>query len=212
MQPQKPIKLLIFALLVAVAQANPAPAAQETSGKTYPIAEKDALDDFNEAASKIDWEKVMKEKREESVKKYQPKDLARLPRALESKKVMVDMTYTLEMDIPDGKGGILYPKGYTFNPLQFMPAYSGIIVVIDPTDEEQISWFEKSAHSKDYRTKLLLTDGVHQDVAARLKRSVYYLNSAIAKRFQLAAVPSVIQQNGTYMEVEQIDVAKKVVE
>jgi len=26
------------------------------------------------------------------------------------------MTYTTEIDVPDGKGGVLYPKGYTFNP------------------------------------------------------------------------------------------------
>ena len=40
------------------------------------------------------------------------------------------MTYTTEIDVPDGKGGILYPKGYTFNPLEYL-TYSKTIIVIN---------------------------------------------------------------------------------
>ncbi len=184
-------------------------AAQEVVGRTYDIAEKDALEDFQDEAEKIDWQKLIQEKQEENVKKYQPKDLKKLPRATEAQTYLVDMTYELEMDIPDGKGGILYPKGYQFNPLQYMPVYSGIIVVINPTDEDQIEWFEKSEYAKNFRTRLIITDGAHLDVSKRLNRPIYYLNKIIANRFHIVEVPSVVQQNGYYMEVQVIDVEEK---
>jgi conjugal transfer pilus assembly protein TraW len=177
-------------------------------GRTYPIAEKDALQEIEDQAKTVDWKKAITEGKKEAVKKYQPPDLKRLPRVEEAKSYLVDMSYTLEIDVPDGKGGILYPKGYRFNPLDYM-SLTSTIVVIDATDPDQTDWFRKSSYSKGINTKLLLSDGNHHDTAKDLGRPVFYLNDKIASRFNLQAVPSVVAQNGRYMEVRQIDVDKQ---
>lgn len=175
-------------------------------GKTYEISEKDALSEIEQQARTIDWQKTYNKERLEAVKRYQPEDLRRLPKATEARTYLVDMTYTLDMDVPDGRGGILYPKGHTFNPLDYV-TYPGTVVVIDGSDPEQIAWFKRSRHAEGIQTRLLLCDGSHYDTAKTLGRPVFYLNGKIASRFQLEAVPSVIHQVGNKMEVELFNVA-----
>ena len=70
-------------------------------GRTYPIAEKDALQEIEDQAKRVDWKTVMTEGKEETVKKYQPPDIKRLPRVKEAKTYLVDMSYTLEIDVQD---------------------------------------------------------------------------------------------------------------
>ena len=87
-------------------------------GMTYRIAERDALTEIEERAKQVDWHKVLDKRK---IENYQgPPDRVRLPRAKRNRSFQVDMTYTTEIDVPDGKGGILYPTGYTFNPLDYI--------------------------------------------------------------------------------------------
>ena len=178
-------------------------------GNTYSIAERDALEEIQERARAVDWEKKMdRKKAEKRIKSYKPRNLSKLPRALEDKTSLVDMTYTLDIDIPNGKGGILYPKGYTFNPLEHVQ-FPNTIVVIDGTDEEQVNWFLKSDYANDYKTTFMLSDGSYYDLMEKLKRPVYFADDRIINRFKLKAVPSVIRQKGNYMEVCEFGIKKK---
>ena len=176
-----------------------------TFGTTYPVAEKDAVLEIKERAAQTDWTKHFnKDKIEKAVRRYRP-DIFRLPRATQDRTFRVDMSYAVDFDIPDGKGGILYPKGYRFNPLEYVQ-WPGILVVIDGSDKEQVSWLRSSQYVKDYRTMLLVTDGGFWDLSHNLKRPVFYATRQIVNRFQLKAVPSVIQQSSNYMEVKEIAV------
>ncbi|MEA3429393.1 MAG: hypothetical protein U9Q84_09355 [Thermodesulfobacteriota bacterium] len=177
-----------------------------TFGRTYSIIERDALEEIKEHASKIDWHKHFnKEKAETAVKNYQPENMTALPRATEDRTFSVDMTYTLDFDIPDGKGGILYPKGYTFNPLDYVQL-PNILVVIDASDKKQVEWFESSQYINDYKTMCLVTGGKSWALSQKLQKPVFYANKQIVERFKLKAVPSVVQQKGQYMEVKEFDI------
>ncbi|OPZ23223.1 MAG: hypothetical protein BWZ01_03232 [Deltaproteobacteria bacterium ADurb.BinA179] len=50
---------------------------------------------------------------------------------------------------------------------------------------------------------LLLCGGPYTRVMEKLKRPAFYADSRIVKRFQLKAVPAVIIQKGTVMEVRE---------
>jgi len=178
-------------------------------GRTYSIIERDALEEIKEHASKIDWHKHFnKEKAERAVKNYQPEKMTALPRATENRTFSVDMTYTLDFDIPDGKGGILYPKGYTFNPLDYVQL-PNILVVINASDKKQVEWFESSQYINDYKTMCLITEGKFWTLSQELQKPVFYANKQIVERFKLKAVPSVVQQKGQYMEVKEFDVESR---
>ena len=179
-----------------------------THGHSYKIEEPDALNEIRHKAAKTDWSKVFdKEKLGPKIKNFKL-DSRKLPRTKQDRTFSVDMTYRLERDIPDGKGGILYPAGYSFNPLDYMDL-NNIIVVIDATDREQIEWYKKSNHAQDYRTMLLITDGNYFDLMEELDTSVYYATIKIIDRFNLQNVPAVVSQAGKYIQVEEIYVNEK---
>ena len=205
------MRYLITALLLLALPAAVEAAIHDlgTFGATYSIAEKDALAEIRERASQIDWTKYFNRKRmAEAVKNYRPDNIARLPRATENRTFTVDMTYTLEFDIPDGKGGILYPKGYTFNPLSYVQL-PNILVVIDASDDRQVKWLSSSEYITDYRTMLLITGGSAWDTAHRLERPVFYATRQIVDRLQLKAVPSVIRQlSDKYMQVQEVEIER----
>ncbi len=201
-------KMLGVAVLVASVTAPASAKDLGQVGRVYPIVEPDALQEIEERAAVIRWEEVLpEEKRRALVLDYRPTDLARLPRAGEERVRVVDMTYTLEVDLPDGKGGTLYPKGYTFNPLEYV-FYPNVLVVLDGSDPEQVAWFRESTLARDPRVRLLLAGGSWSEVSATLSRPVYYLTAPLRRRLQLDAVPAVVWQAGAAMEVREIDVAK----
>lgn len=177
-------------------------------GVTYSISEKDALSEIEERAGKVDWKKHFnKDKTEKLVKKYKPSGLIHLPRAERDRAFTVDMTYTLPFDIPDGKSGILYPKGYTFNPLDYL-GYRLTLIVLDGSDKDQVEWFKQSKYAKEHTAKLLITGGYTQTLAGSLKMPVFYADSRVVEKFRLQAVPSVIVQKERVMEVKEIYVKK----
>lgn len=177
-------------------------------GETYSIAEKDALREIEERARQIDWVKYFnKEKMEKVVRKFKPEDMTPLMPAERNKTFTVDMTHTLEHDIPDGRGGILYPKGYMFNPLDYV-AFPNTLVFINGADRRQVEWFKASAYYKDHKVMLLITDGTFQEISKELKRPVFYAKKEIVKRFRLKAVPSVVVQKDRNMEVKEIAIKR----
>ncbi len=176
-----------------------------TFGMTYRIAERDALAEIEERAKQVDWHKVLDKRKIENFQG--PPDRVRLPRAKRNRSFPVDMTYTTEIDVPDGKGGILYPKGYTFNPLDYV-TYPKTLVFIDGTDPEQVKWLAASEYDKRLDVTLLLTEGSFGAVSKRISRPLFYADGKIVERLKLEAVPSVVRQKGRIMEVTEVKLTK----
>lgn len=176
----------------------------DTISRVYPVAETDALDEIRESAARVNRQAAIDpEMSRTKIQHFRPDTLHPLPPAKTDKVFQVDMTYSLESDIPDGKGGVLYPKGYAFNPLDYVNLTS-ILVVIDAEDKRQVEWFKSSPYGSDYHTRLLLSGGDYYDLAEQLMRPVFYLMDDVAERLHLAAVPSVVRQNGKKLEVTEV--------
>ena len=175
-------------------------------GAVYPIVEPDALAEMKKKAARVDWGKYLdREKMARKIREYKPKELAKLPAARRERAFLADMSYTLDMDIPDGKGGILYPKGYTFNPLDYVNL-ERTLVIINGNDKRQVEWFRNSLWNKDMNAMLLLTDGSYYTLGERLKRPVFYADRLLVTRLRLQAVPSVAVQKGRFIEVREYEV------
>ncbi len=183
-------------------------------GAVYPIKERDALEEMLEAASKVNWAKVFDpEKFTERLKNFKPPNLKKVPRASQERRRLVDLTWTLPFDIPKvnehGKiVGVLYPRGYTFNPLDYVN-YPGILVILDGEDPLQLAWFERSSYFNDPKVRLLITQGSWYELFEKYKRPIFYATSVVLDRLKIERVPSVVRQKGKYMEVREIDVEKE---
>ena len=177
-------------------------------GATYPVIEEDAISQLKKAIAKYDWEKF-KIKQKEKIKNYKPKDLVDLPVAKEDKVFKVDMTGAIKEDIIGRDGEVIYPKGYRYNPMEYV-FMRRIIVFINGKDEKQIEWYKKSPYPADMRTMLLITDGSYLDVRKKLNTlTVYYANKEIIERMGIKAVPSVAVQKGTELEVQEYALKKE---
>lgn len=203
------IKILCINTLVLVLAISAHAKVLGIAGATYPIAEKDALTEIEERAKQVDWEKaIKKDKMEKAIKNFKPGGIKQLPRAADSRVFHVDMTYTLEVDIKDKDGKVLYPKGFVFNPLDYVHNPGTIFVVLNGADPSQVKWFKNSRYMSDLNVTLMITDGSYYELSKQLKRPVFYAIHGVIERFELQFVPSIIQQKGRYMEVNEIDVDK----
>jgi hypothetical protein len=97
----------------------------------------DALTEIEASAAKINMTEIVKLARDKA-QNFKPDNPVSLEPAKQNRTFKVHMSYTLEFDIPDGKGGVLYPKGYSFNPLDYV-TYPGVLVVIDGTIVDVLS-------------------------------------------------------------------------
>ncbi len=195
-------KLLSFYIFIFLPSPMGAQAITELepAGAVYPVVEPDVRIEIKQKAAQK-WEQQKKEY-QEKIHTYQPANLQQLPKAEQDRSFTVDMTYTLDRDLTDKDGKVLYPKGYRFNPLDYMSLTIGL-VVIDGSDSYQIKWFKESPYSSNHRMKLLLSGGNAQSLVSVLKRAVYYLDKEVADRFQLAAVPCVVVQREKHIKVTE---------
>jgi conjugal transfer pilus assembly protein TraW len=81
-----------------------------------------------------------------------------------------------------------------------------MLVIIDGNDPEQIEWYKQSEYAKDYRTKILLTQGRWFDVEQELKQAVFYAEGFLIDKLNVSSVPAVVWQEGTAMVVKEIKI------
>lgn len=93
----------------------------ESMGRSFEIAEPDALEDIMARVREKGPElsKQLREYTRKAALAYQPKDLASLPVATTNRMRDIALNWTLDFDIKDQNGEILYPKGYRFNPAAY---------------------------------------------------------------------------------------------
>ena len=193
-------EVLILALLLA--GVSPARAREivqlEPVGPTSAVIETDLGEALRQRAVRVDVEQLRSAQAH-----YQPANLHALPRATKDTTTMVDLTHTLEQDVQDANGQVLYPAGFTFNPLRYV-SLSGALVVIDGSDPEQVAWFKGSPYGANRRALLLLSGGLAAALRDELQRPVAYLTEDIAQRLQLRAVPSVVMEQDQHLTVREV--------
>lgn len=201
-------KVVATAAVVALFLATPALATVKdlgTVGRTYPVVEPDGMAEIQQTSERM--KEFQGEMLAERIKNYQPANLHPLPRATADRTFLVDMTYTLDRDLADSDGKVIYPKGYTFNPLDYITLPGGL-VIIDGDDPAQVKWFKASPFCKNHQARLLLANGQAAALTKTLQRPVFYLTDDIARRLHLAAVPSVVVQKGGKVQVMEFFVPR----
>lgn len=196
------VKILIVACLVGLLSGADSDARQ--LGQVYPIIEKDAHEEVMARAQAFDSSRY-RESVKNKVLTYRPQDMVRLPQAQKSRIFTVDMSQTVSRDLKDQNGRVLVAKGSTINPLAKMN-WPGKLLFIDGSSKAQMRWLLSSTLAKDISVKIVLTDGDYIAVREKLGRPVFYANRLLVDRLRIAAVPSLVRQNGLVMEVREIDV------
>ena len=190
------IALLLAASVVLAASAH---AATSTIGRTWPIAEPDALSEIEARASKLPADMRAKYGPRSS---WSAMKAASLAPATKSQTRSVVPFYTLDTEIRLPGGELLYPKGYSFNPLAYVTLPQRLIVVV-PRD---LAWALKTARLTDF---ILLAAGTARDddaitLSERTGRPIFILEERIKERLGLTVAPVVVAQVGQRLELTEV--------
>ena len=187
-------------ILAATAHAETSTIGREsTIGRTWPIAEPDAMTEIEAAAAR---QPVNIASRFGPRASWSALKGASLGVARENRTRSVVPFYTLDQEIrlPDGK--LLYPKGFTFNPLSYV-SLPQRLVIVHPRD---LGWALKTAALSDW---ILLTGGGNrQDDALSLgeqhNRALFILEERVKQRLGLTVAPVIVRQAGQRLELTEI--------
>ncbi len=187
---------------------------QYENGSTYPLVEKNIVEIFKSYIknNKSEIEKKLKayqKKAKENIKNYKPSGLKIiLPKAKKDKVFYPNVEYTTKQDIKDNQGKILYKKGFKFNPLHYI-TLTNRYVFIDYDDRKQVKWLKDKKFDKDISTKIVITNGKVFDAIEEFKREVFYAEDILIKKFELQAVPSLVEQEQDRIKVSQFKIKEK---
>lgn len=192
--------LLLGACAVAfAAQAQTGPSGRSTIGRTWPVAEPDALSEIEAKVATLprDMSKAFGPR-----KKWSALKAADLAPATADRIRSVVPFHTLDFDIrlPDGK--MLYPKGFTFNPLTFvrMPQR---LVVVHPRD---LAWALRTARASDF-ILLSALGGENGDaitLSEKTGRAIYILEERVKARLGLTVAPVIVAQQGARLVLIEV--------
>ncbi len=182
--------LRLAGMISVAALAAAAQAATSTIGRTWLIAETDALSEIESRATRVpDMRQAYGPRSSWSAMKA-----AALGDARADRQRTVVPFFTLDQEIKLSDGRVVYPKGFTFNPLAFVKLPQRLVIA-RPVD---LPWALRTARSSDF---ILLAAGRPGDADAitlseRNGRSIYILEERVKQRLGLTVAPVVVTQAG----------------
>jgi len=187
----------IIPMAIAIPVSPPGTAQNQEErvviGKTYPIIEPDALAEIEARVARKPFDpKVFGE--EES---WSALNSPTLPVASRREIRRVIPFFALSFDIPDKDGNILYPAGYTFNPLEYLRLPSRLIIV----NNDQLDWAFAQAEIGDM---VIMAGGNALQAMRDRGVPVFKLEEQVRDRLDLRFVPSIVEQDGTVFVIEEI--------
>lgn len=161
---------------------------------TYEIAEPDMLSEIEGRKEMVVKNLESQVKREKS--KIEKLSGEKLTKATKDYTYYVDPTYTLTQDIPrvnnSGKIiGVLYPKGYTFNPLDYITMTPPPIVVFNACDKKEIEVVKKII-GNDPNYILASSGCAIKDFPRDIGRRIYLVTEEMKKKFDLKYTVSIV--------------------
>lgn len=193
--------LIAGCLAGALIVAGAARAETSTIGRTWSIAEPDAMAEIEARAAK---------QPPNMAEKFGPRSGwsalkgAMLGVAREDRIRSVVPFYTLDREIRLLDGKLLYPAGFTFNPLTYV-SLPQKLVVVHPRD---LGWALKTAALTDW---IILTGrGDAKDDALSLGerhgRALFILEERVKERLGLTVAPVIVRQVGQKLELTEVRV------
>jgi hypothetical protein len=186
-------RIRISWLLISIAAFSDAEIVRV--GTVYPVAEPDALTEIEGRARGASIQDVVKQSNQNWA-------------ALHSEQLMIASSdrvrhyipyYVLEMDIADAKGNVIYPKGFRFNPLDFVLLPTRLAVI----NESQTMWLKKRLRGNEM---VILTEGDRVKVSKELNTPVFILDAKTKARLSLEYVPSLVEQRGNELIISEFNV------
>ena len=173
-------------------------------GSTYQIKERDAYEEILEKARTVNKNYLVSLLKKSLMDKFEVSKV-KVKKAEETTTRRHVLNYTLPFDIKDHNGRIIYPKGYSFNPLDYVKI-PFVVVFFDGTSGKELEWLKKSGFLKRPDTMLVAVKGNIYDLNLQLKKTVYAGSKDMLGIFGVEKTPSYVYQESNYFIITEVGV------
>lgn len=175
-------------------------------GQTFPIEEQNLKNVLQAKAKHLSQEGVEK-RAKHFVEKIQEKGglfkkVSWIKEATSYSSFFYDPSTSLEEDILDAEGRVLFEKGSKINPLDHVTLDRGLLF-FDGSSSKHIQW----AESQEGEFKWILTNGNPLKLQEEKDRSVFFDQGGFySRKFQIKKIPCRITQAGKSLLIEEIPI------
>ena len=180
-----------------------------TIGPTYPIAEQNLLDFImarlreKERSGELQrMEDLAKARATQSIRS--PKPVPGLHRAQTARTFYFDPTFTVDRNITDESGRLLFPAGMKVNPLDVV-SLSKHLLFFDARDPRQVAQAKELIDVYQGRVKPILVGGSYLDLMKSWNRQVFYdQEGTLVRKLGITAVPAIVSQEGSRLRIDEV--------
>ena len=178
-------------------------------GPTYEIAERDLIevmkDKFRRMEKTGELAKVQENYKKQVLDAVEkPKPVPGIKTTETAQTYFVDPTWTLDRNVVDEKGNLLFPSGTKVNPLDYAPLTQQLLF-FDQRERSQVAFAKRFIEQSTARVKPILVGGEPLKLMRQWKREVYYDQGGVLSRtFLLKHSPAIVSQDGKRLRIDEI--------
>ena len=178
-------------------------------GPTYEIAERDLIevmkDKFRRMEKSGELARVQdnyKQRVIDAVEKPKPVPGVSATEAIRT--FYVDPTWTLDRNVVDEQGKLLFPSGTKVNPLDYAPL-TQFLLFFDQREKAQVAFAMRFIEQSKARVKPILVGGEPLKLMRQWKREVFYdQGGVLSRKFLLKQSPAIVSQEGNRLRIDEI--------
>jgi conjugal transfer pilus assembly protein TraW len=116
----------------------------------------------------------------------------------------VDPTWTVDRDIRNAEGSLLFARGLKVNPLDHV-SLSRKLVFFDGRDSRQVSLAQRNLEGPSGKSKLILVAGEPLKLMRSWKRPVFYdQGGVLVRKLGIRQVPAIVSQDGKRLRIDEV--------
>ena len=178
-------------------------------GPTYEIIERDLIEVIQDKFRRMDKSGELSKMHEDYKRQVigaveRPKAVRGIRATETARTFYIDPTWTLDRNVVDEKGRVLFPAGTTVNPFDY-EKLSKTLLFLDARDKGQVEFAKRFLSSAKGLVKPILVGGEPLKLMREWKREIFYdQGGALTRRFSITQSPAVVSQEGKRLRVDEI--------
>jgi len=178
-------------------------------GPTYDIIERDLIDVIRDKFRRMEktgeLSKLQEGYKNQVIGAIEHPRAVRGIRATETARTFyIDPTWTLDRNVVDEKGRVLFQAGTKVNPFDY-DKMSKALLFFDARSKEQVAFAKRFMAESRMLVKPILVGGEPLKLMREWKREVFYdQGGALTRRFSITQSPAVVSQEGKRLRVDEI--------
>ena len=201
--------LAVCALTIGMSATGVGATDLGTLGPTYGIAEPHLLDfigqRLRDKERSGELQRLMQEAQSRGIDAVrQPRPVDGLRATQIARSFHVDPSITLDRNITDGQGRLLYAAGTRRNPLDVV-SLSRRLLFFDARDGRQLARARELIARYEGQVKPILTGGSYLELMQAWRVPVYYdQQGTLTRRLGIEQVPALVSQDGPRLRIDEL--------